>query len=75
LNVPVSCGGAVVLSGDAILADASGVVVLRRDEVRRLAEFALDMQTKLQSREATYRTGAKIGDASGATEKVRARLK
>ncbi len=73
MNVPVSCGGAVVMPGDAILADASGVVVLRRDEVRRLAEYALDLQTTLQGREATYKTGVKIGDASSATAKVLAR--
>lgn len=73
MNVPVSCGGAVVMPGDAILADASGVVVLRRDEVRKLAEFALDMQTTLQGREATYKTGVKIGEASGATARVLAR--
>ncbi len=73
MNIPVSCGGAVVLAGDAILADASGVVVLRRDEVRAAATFALDLQTRLQSREQTYKTGAKIGDASGANAKVLAR--
>lgn len=75
MNVPVSCGGAVVMPGDAILADASGVVVLRRAEVRALATYALDMQTTLQGREATYKTGVKIGDASGATQKVLSRLK
>ena len=75
INVPVSCGGAVVMPGDAILADASGVVVLRREEVRAQAEFALDLQTQLQAREATYKTGVKIGAVSGATAKVSARLK
>lgn len=75
MNVPVSCGGAVVMPGDAILADASGVVVLRREEVREQATFALDLQTRLQSREATYKTGVKIGVASGATAMILARLK
>lgn len=75
MNVPVSVGGAVVLPGDAILADASGIVVLRREEVREAARFALDLQTKLQAREATYPTGVKIGDVSGATQKVLARLR
>ena len=75
MNVPVSCGGAVVLPGDAILADASGIVVLRREEVREAATYALDLQTKLQAREATYPSGVKIGDVSGATAQVLARLR
>ena len=74
MNVPVSVGGAVVMPGDAILADASGVVVLRREEVRAQAQFALDLQRTLQGREQTYMSGVRIGDASGATAKVLARL-
>jgi regulator of RNase E activity RraA len=70
-----ACGGAVVLPGDAILADASGIVVLRREEVREAATYALDLQTKLQAREATYPSGVKIGDVSGATAQVLARLR
>lgn len=75
INVPVCCGGTVVMPGDAILADASGVVVLRREEARAQAEFALDLQTRLQGREATYKTGVQIGEVSGATSKVLARLR
>lgn len=74
VNVPISCGGAVVLPGDAVLADASGVVVLRREEVRKVARYALDLQTQLQARERTYASGVRIGDASGATANVLARL-
>ncbi|MFM9942021.1 MAG: RraA family protein [Hyphomicrobiaceae bacterium] len=73
MNVPVSCGGAVVLPGDAILADASGIVVLRREEVRAAATYALDLQTRLQAREATYAKGVKIGDVSGASKLVEGR--
>lgn len=74
MNVPVSIGGAVVLPGDAILADASGVIALRREEVAAEAAYALDLQTRLQAREATYKTGVRIGEASGATPSVLARL-
>ncbi len=74
MNIPVACGGAVVLPGDAILADASGVVVLRPEEVRAEAAHALDLQTRLQAREATYTGGVRIGEASGATTSVLARL-
>ena len=43
MNVPVSCGGAV-MPGDAILADESGVLVIPRDEALAVAEQALTMQ-------------------------------
>jgi 4-hydroxy-4-methyl-2-oxoglutarate aldolase len=74
MNIPVACGGAVVLPGDAILADASGIVVLRPEEARAEGTYALDLQTRLQGREATYKMGVRIGEASGATPDVLARL-
>jgi len=37
LNIPVSCGGVPVLPGDVVLADESGVLVLRRDEAEAIA--------------------------------------
>ncbi len=74
MNVPVSCGGAVVLPGDAILADESGVLVLRRDEVRTVAQAAIDRQTKGREREGQVKAGAKLGEMSGATAKVTARM-
>ncbi len=48
-NIPVSCGGAVVMPGDAILADESGVLVIPRDEVRAVSEEALRRQTPARS--------------------------
>lgn len=75
MNIPVSCGGAVVMPGDAILADESGVLVLPRMEVRAVAEKALAMQTTGKAREARVRAGeAKLGELSGATAKVLAKL-
>ena len=73
MNVPVSCGGAVVLPGDAILADESGVLVLRREEVRAVAEAAIDRQGKGRVREGEVKAGARLGELSGATKKVEAR--
>ena len=49
MNVPVSCGGAVVMPGDAILADESGVLVIPRDEALAVAEQALTMQERGRS--------------------------
>ena len=75
INVPVSCGNTAVLPGDAVLADDSGVVVLRPSEVRADAEAALKRQAASGAREAEIRSGAvKLGDRSGATAKVLAKL-
>jgi regulator of RNase E activity RraA len=73
MNVPVACGGAVVLPGDAVLADESGVLVLRREEARAVAEAAIERQNRGREREAQVKAGAKLGDLSGATAKVLAR--
>lgn len=75
-NVPVSCGGVVVTPGDAILADDSGVLVLPRAEVREVAEKALAIQDRSRVREAKIKTGEhRLGELSGASEKVLSRLK
>ena len=75
MNVPVSCGGAVVMPGDAILADESGVLVIPRDEALAVAEQALTMQERGREREASVRDGrALLGVLSGASVKVRANL-
>lgn len=74
LNVPVSCGGVAVTPGDVVLADASGVLVLRRDEALAIAEKALAIQQRSVEREAAIALGAKLGDLSGASAKVLAAL-
>jgi 4-hydroxy-4-methyl-2-oxoglutarate aldolase len=40
LGFPVSCGGVSVSSGDLIVADADGVIVLEREKVRALLPLA-----------------------------------
>ena len=40
LNIPVSCGGQVVHPGDAVVADADGVVVVARSDVTETAQRA-----------------------------------
>lgn len=75
MNIPICCGGAVVMPGDAILADESGVVVIPRDEVCAVAKKALAMQEKAGNREANERDKLKkLGERSGATAKVLAKL-
>jgi 4-hydroxy-4-methyl-2-oxoglutarate aldolase len=75
INVPVSVGNTVVMPGDAVLADESGVIVLPPDEVAAEAQKAIDIQIRGKAREASVReTGVKLGDLSGATAKVLAKL-
>src|SRR5690606_10631903 len=71
LNIPVSCGGAVVMPGDVVLADDSGVLVLPVDEAEAVANQALARQERGQEAERKIAKGlAKLGMISGATEKV-----
>jgi 4-hydroxy-4-methyl-2-oxoglutarate aldolase len=72
LNIPISCGGAPVLPGDVVLADESGVLVLRRDEAAAIALEALRRQQLSVTREAAVRDGKKLGDLTGASAKVMA---
>ncbi|WP_137917316.1 RraA family protein [Hydrogenophaga sp. 2FB] len=73
LNVPVSCGGVAVMPGDVVLADASGVLVLPREEALAIAEKALGIQQRSVDREAAIARGAKLGELSGASDKVLAK--
>jgi 4-hydroxy-4-methyl-2-oxoglutarate aldolase len=74
MNVPIACGGVAVRPGDAVLADESGVLVLPREELRAVAQEAIARQRRGADREQQVRAGAKLGELSGATAKVLARL-
>jgi regulator of RNase E activity RraA len=70
LNHPVCIGGAVVMPGDAVLCDDTGVLVLPPGEAEEVARMALEKQASgLVSQDRTA-NGAKLGDLSGATLKV-----
>lgn len=70
LNHPVSIGGAVVMPGDAVLCDDTGVLILPPHEAEAEARQAIAKQAAgLQSQDQVAR-GAKLGDLSGATGKV-----
>lgn len=75
LNIPVSCGGVAVFPGDLILGDESGVLVLRREEAEAIGRKALEIQERGGQREKQVRDGlARLGDLSGASAKVLARM-
>jgi 4-hydroxy-4-methyl-2-oxoglutarate aldolase len=77
LNVPISCGGVSVHPGDAILADANGVLVLPRARI----DAALALAEPFESRKRLILdTIARdpafcVPDASGATKIVETALK
>jgi regulator of RNase E activity RraA len=74
LNKPVSCGGVAVMPGDVILADESGVLVLPRDEAEAEADAAIARQARGLESQDKVKAGAKLGELSGATAKVKAAL-
>ena len=74
MNIPIALGGATILPGYAILADESGVVALPPDEVRYMANMAIDRQDGYPAAYEKLRAGDKQADMLGMTEKIEAGL-
>lgn len=70
INVPVSVGGTVVMPGDAILADESGVLVMNPAEAEAAALRAKGMQDAEKLMLERLRNGERIADISGATAMI-----
>ena len=73
-NVPVSIGGAAVLPGYAVLADASGVLFLPPEDLDEIIEMAEEKTEKGRIGEEKISSGTHLGEMSGASNLVRARL-
>jgi len=69
-NVPVTVGGQTVSPGDAVLADESGVLVLRPADVEAVAKRALGMQEREITTLKRIHAGEKLADISGATRLI-----
>ena len=74
LNKPVSIGGVVVMPGDAMLCDESGVLVLPANEAEAEARQAIARQASGLVTQNQVAAGARLGELSGATAKVLAGL-
>ena len=74
LNTEVSCGGVAVCSGDAILADDSGVLVLTPGDAVIVARTAIAMQEEEVADLARLRAGEKAPDITGATARIEAAM-
>jgi regulator of RNase E activity RraA len=70
LNKPVAIGGAVVMPGDAVLCDESGVLILSPSEAEGEAKRAIERQEAGLVNQRRVQDGAKLGELSGATAKV-----
>lgn len=73
-NVPISVGGAVVQPGDVVVGDFSGVLVMAVDEAEEVVDWALSKAAAEPEMHKALFAGEKIGDRSGATAKVKAKL-
>ena len=73
-NVPIACGGAVVRPGDAVIADFSGVLVMPPDEAEADVDWALSKQAAEPATHEALLAGEKLGERSGASAMVRAKL-
>jgi regulator of RNase E activity RraA len=73
-NTPIHCGGVAVNPGDAVIADESGVLFLPPDVAESCADWALGKQAAEPGMHKRLRKGEKLGDISGATKLVLAKL-
>lgn len=62
INYPISCGGTVVNSGDVLVADAAGIVVIPRDNTEEL----LQRLEADQDRQQEYLAAVQRGEFSNA---------
>ena len=69
-NIPVCCGGAAVLPGDAVLADESGVLFIHRDDLAGVLATAEEKTARGDETMAKLAAGQPLGDLSGATALV-----
>lgn len=73
-NVPVSIGGATVLPGYAVLADDSGVVFIAPEDLDEVLALAEDKTEKGRIGEAKITAGTHLGEISGASAMIRAKM-
>lgn len=73
-NTPINCGGTAVNPGDAVIADESGVLILPADIAESIADWALEKMAGEPKTHERLRAGEKLGDITGATKIVQAKL-
>jgi regulator of RNase E activity RraA len=69
-GTPISCGGAAVAPGDAVLADENGVLVMAPHEIRAAAERAIGMQQAEKLSLARIAKGETLPDINGTNARI-----
>ena len=69
-NVPISCGGAVVLPGYVVIADSSGALFMPAEEAEAEVDWALLKQAIEPGMHQEILDGALLGELSGASAMV-----
>ncbi|MHB8618207.1 MAG: RraA family protein, partial [Chloroflexota bacterium] len=72
MNVPIGCGGVLVMPGDVIVGDAEGVVVIPRAMAAEVARAAAEQEALEAFVLDKVRAGASIKDVYPPSEQVRA---
>ena len=72
INIPVACGGVAVNPGDAIIADETGICVLRPDEIPAVLLAAATKPTR--DRAQRLRNGEQLADLNGCKLRIDAVL-
>jgi 4-hydroxy-4-methyl-2-oxoglutarate aldolase len=73
-NVPVCIGGAAVLPGYAVLADDSGVLFIAPEDLDAVLAEGESKTERGRISEAKVSDGTHLGELSGATKMVEAKL-
>jgi len=74
-NVDIACGGAVVHPGDAVVCDFSGCLAMPPNEAEADIDWALGKQAAEPAGHRAMEKGELLGNRSGATAMVEAKLK
>ncbi|MNY07072.1 4-hydroxy-4-methyl-2-oxoglutarate aldolase [compost metagenome] len=74
MNVPICCGGAVVQPGDLVIADEGGIVFIPREEALVDIERAVQLQESEKKGLPLIGEHNKLGDLTGASAMVMAKL-
>jgi regulator of RNase E activity RraA len=67
VNVPIACGGAVVMPGDIVIGDADGVVVVPRDRAEEVLALAKQTLEREKVRIAEIEKGVIVKEEIDAT--------
>jgi 4-hydroxy-4-methyl-2-oxoglutarate aldolase len=70
VNIPVSCGGAVVSPGDVIVADDDGVRVIERDDAAAVLEAAHKRERREERIRALFAEGENAVDLGNMRERL-----